>query len=586
MSRWSFEHRAKASQQIGDKKVMSKHKIGLALVLTEQVIGKVVLLTILLFATIGFLHYATLAVILVLDGATATIAVSRLQRRLRHYDNVVISHIEPSISDVTVTSFDLPRHLERRLQESETTRLSTRQHLSETKENSLRITEQLKQSVHTTTRITGSIMSIEEKADRLSRNLLDSSSAVEEITRTILELGRQIETQSSSVVQTSASITEMDASIRNVAGITQRKGEAAKALLGRTEAGKAQMAQMNSVIDLVHSNVDSVTEVISVIDSIASQTNLLSMNAAIEAAHAGNAGKGFAVVASEIRKLAESTARNSRLVAGTLKTIIDNIRTVRDFGLKNSETYERITSEAVLMSDAFREIYAATTELNEGSGEIVAATTLLNDITAAIKGGYNEIGTSSEQLRDALHGIVEASRHASDEIESISEVSQALNLVFLQLGEGLLRLETELHEVDGLQRKEKGTAAQHFALVPIMIQHLIWIIRARGVIDGRLTIESSEIADDRTCSLGKWIQTDAPVELKNHPRFLKLDADHQSLHGLVREIISSSGKYEREAVEEKYRNLLHLSEEIVTNLVFLDQSVRKVSTTVLMKPPL
>jgi methyl-accepting chemotaxis protein len=221
----------------------------------------------------------------------------------------------------------------------------------------------------------------------------------------------------------------MDASISNVRGITEKKEGASKTLVNSTQEGKRQMEEMGQVINSINSNIGSVQEVIKVINDIATRTNLLSMNAAIEAAHAGESGKGFAVVAAEIRKLSESTGENAKLISKTLKTIIENIKSAKDLSLLNLDSYSKITHEASLMADAFREIHMATSELSAGSNEIVSATQLLNDVTTSIKDGSREIALSSEEIRKSIQRIVEASKESAGNCEHCRRCS-VLNVIF------------------------------------------------------------------------------------------------------------------------------------------------------------
>ncbi|WP_455382393.1 methyl-accepting chemotaxis protein [Salinispira pacifica] len=558
---------------------MRTQRIGIKPVVGVQVTASAVVILILLWR-IEPLLAAGGALLLAAATASTLLSLSRVRRSLRRYEELALSggEIPAPFADRgeqgrRFATADGVLRLEEQIRRADQVRRETRKGLTENRTNSLEIVEQLKQSVHTTTRISGSIHSINEKTGSLNQDLMDSSAAVEEITRTILELGDQIESQSSSVVQTSASIAEMDASIRNVAAITELKGTAATMLVQKTEAGESAMAQMNQVVDQVNSNVDSVTEIISVINSIASQTNLLSMNAAIEAAHAGESGKGFAVVASEIRKLAVSTAENSRLIGTTLKTIIENIHRVREYGLQNGQLYKEITSEALLMANAFREIHAATIELNQGSGEIVEATQLLSDITASVKSGYQEIGVSAEQVRDGLQNVVAASRITAEELGAISEVSRLLNMIFLKTGEVFLLYEQRLSEIQAFQELGDEAHRRRLDLIPIIVQHLLWIIRARGVMDERIQVSESELTDHHGCTLGRWIESDAPGRLRQDTRFASLDADHRRLHELLRDTILSGDKMSREETEARYSELLSLSERIVRDLVALDASV-------------
>lgn len=439
---------------------------------------------------------------------------------------------------------------------------------SDSRDHSLEFALKMKDSIYTTTRINGSVIAIHEKIEKLGNDILSSMSAIEEIAQTIESFSRQIETQSSSVIQTSAAIEEMDASIKSVRDITGKKSESVTALVNRTIDGRTRMEEMEKSIQEINRNIAAVHEINEVIDSIASQTNLLSMNAAIEAAHAGDAGKGFAVVADEIRKLSESTTENAMLIAKTLNRIVGNTRTVMEHSSLNLETYNAIVDESGQLADAFSEIHHATSELDIGSTEIVSATQTLIDITETIKNGSREIAVSAADIRNSIQRIVESSEDNKTETSRIADVAQELNLVFLSISEVFLKYENVVSRINKFQETEFADSADGSKLntVPVMIQHLLWIIRARGVIDGKMEIDPNAVIDHTSCHLGKWIANGAPESLKKDEKFRRLVSDHERMHAIVKDIVGSAKTDQRKELEKKFDELLNYSAGIIETL--------------------
>jgi methyl-accepting chemotaxis protein len=151
----------------------------------------------------------------------------------------------------------------------------------------------------------------------------------------------------------------------------------------------------------ISQSVDGIAQAIQIISSIAANTNLLSMNAAIEAAHAGDAGKGFAVVADEIRRLSEGTGQNSRNISKTLKSIIDGISITSK---RTGDTNHRITEmsgEINGFANTITNLIRTFTELSEESNEITQSLESLKGQSAMVKTGYAQVCSMIEKLLEA-----------------------------------------------------------------------------------------------------------------------------------------------------------------------------------------
>ena len=156
------------------------------------------------------------------------------------------------------------------------------------------------------------IAKIEGQIHNLEQNTNESTMAAELIADRITGLNQSIENESAAQIESSASINEMGASIRNVAESAARRRTALEKLTGTTDSGMQRLDSLLGYISRIEGSIGSIQQMVAVINSIAGSTNLLSMNAAIEAAHAGDAGRGFAVVADEIRNLADTTGKNAK----------------------------------------------------------------------------------------------------------------------------------------------------------------------------------------------------------------------------------------------------------------------------------
>jgi len=311
-------------------------------------------------------------------------------------------------------------------------------------------TEETSSTIH---EISANNTSMKKQIDKLNNNILDSSSSITEIDANIRSLGNLISEQTSMVIQSSASVTQMIASISSVAKLTQNQQSSTKQLVLTSKNGGEKLLETNGVIRQVSSSIGDIQEMIEIINSIASQTNLLSMNAAIEAAHAGEAGKGFAVVADEIRKLAENTAQNAKNVSTVIGNITSNIESASHSGDETQKVFEDIQQEVTTTEQVFDEISESTKELAVGGEEILKAMNRLTEVSENIKSGADEMQEGTRIAAGAMSNVEQISAsviQGMDEVaQGIEETTQAvlnINNIALEVGTNSENLKSIIQE--------------------------------------------------------------------------------------------------------------------------------------------
>jgi methyl-accepting chemotaxis protein len=301
--------------------------------------------------------------------------------------------------------------------------------------------------------ITANIQSIKGRVINQSASVTETNATMEQITLNIGKLNDSVEQQATSVSQSSSAIEEMLANIQSVTQTLVRNAENVKELTSASEIGRSGLQGVAADIQEISRESEGLLEINSVMENIASQTNLLSMNAAIEAAHAGEAGKGFAVVAAEIRKLAESSSEQSKTISTVLKKIkgsIDKISKSTDDVLHE---FEAIDSSVKTVADQETNIRNAMEEQGQGSKQILTAISQVNEITQDVKtgskimlegsneviresknlemvtqeisGGMNEMASGADQINAAISQINELTGRNRESIGSlVTEVSR------------------------------------------------------------------------------------------------------------------------------------------------------------------
>jgi len=277
--------------------------------------------------------------------------------------------------------------------------------------------------------ITRNLESMGSQIRDMDQNVQETSAAVEEIQAIIANLGQGILRQQQAVSNSSTATEEMIASISSVSDVIKRKQSKTSELIESTRDGSEKLENTTRLISAVNSTADTIIEAVSIIEAIAGQTDLLAMNAAIEAAHAGEAGRGFAVVAEEIRKLSESTRENSGVINASINDAIAKIRDAMEATTATGQAFDRMRNEVDDFTETFREIDATMSELSVGGSQILEAIAELTNISEQVTSGSEQMKQGADEITTSIVGVRDVSLNVTtgiNEIEAgVREISAA-----------------------------------------------------------------------------------------------------------------------------------------------------------------
>lgn len=268
--------------------------------------------------------------------------------------------------------------------------------------------------------ISRNIETLEDALKGIGNDTGISEESVLAISSQIKELNSNITEQSAFIQNNLNSVEEISASIDKISEITEMGQEKSSRMSVKLEENSSKADMTHSIILKVAKSIQDVMEITHIINEISDQTNILSMNAAIESAHAGEAGKGFAVVAEEIRNLAESTAENAHQIDDTLKKVSEQITDAIQSSTESFESVEYMNHGLQDLSTSLNEINNGMQKLSRSGSEIVSASKSLSTISGKISVSSENISRKAENITNVVSTIRKNTEFASGNIEEIA----------------------------------------------------------------------------------------------------------------------------------------------------------------------
>jgi methyl-accepting chemotaxis protein len=283
--------------------------------------------------------------------------------------------------------------------------------------------------------ISANTQSIKGRVINQSASVSQTNATMEQLTGNINRLDGHVENQSTQVSMASSAIEQMVANIQSVTDTLVKNKDNVKRLMESSDVGRTGLQEVSGNIQEIARESEGLLEINSVMENIASQTNLLSMNAAIEAAHAGEAGKGFAVVADEIRKLAESSREQSKTIGNVLKRIkgsIDKISESTENVLNRFGAIDSSVKTVVQQEDAIRN---AMEEQDTGSRQLLEGVINVNEITQLVRNGSQEMLTGAKEVIEESNNLEKITQEITMGMNEMASGAEQINVAVTEVNE-------------------------------------------------------------------------------------------------------------------------------------------------------
>lgn len=460
-----------------------------------------------------------------------------------------------------------------------------------------RLKADVDQSIDSIEGVSKRITDLDADIETLAEATGESDRAAEALREHMTVLETQAGEQASAATESSAAIEEISASIASVRRIAERQREQSSQLLTELQRNQTAVDSLHRAIVDIRTRVEDVSEFNRIINEVADQTHVLAMNAAIQAARAGDAGRGFSVLAGEIRELADSSNYNAGQVGTAIGQISEAISETVAAGGHVSTYFEQLRETAESFINAFEEINRSTGELDGAAREIVSATTQIADGAEQVRERTVAVRDAADSVNSVVvraRNIADHSRNAFTTIrrgaEEVIEMQQEINTISQWNGRNNQRLaQRTTHFTTADDNHETG-----YRITQGLASHQRWIDTLVTLVDSGSPKDARTLAGSfpsaASCEFGHWLSGldvrtehghtdgDRNATSQSAEALAVLQATHDEFHQSIRAALESAIHEHRGLVREDLTQIRAVSHRMVEEIDRLDEAIDTISS--------
>ena len=371
-----------------------------------------------------------------------------------------------------------------------------------------------------------------EKVIHQQREITEFATAMNEMSSTIQDVAGNTSVVASQVED-----------VRELANIgSQRMQDTATLIRGLSE----ELLNSSEVIGLLEENSQQISAILDVITGISDQTNLLALNAAIEAARAGEHGRGFAVVADEVRHLAAQTGESTHSIRATIEQLQQRVNSVVENIQQSVANANHCVQEVVESEHQMEQIAGLMDTTASMALQIATATEQQGAVSEDMNKNITEINASANATHSAIEQVESSAIAINDFVKSLYQQAASINI-----------------------------ASSNYHISMAKMAHQLWVGRMIDVMSGKQTLQQGEGQSHTACELGKWYLGEGLTRYADIKGMQELDEPHRQFHVEITKIVEAHNRGDRQAAEQHFEQLVIRSKQVCDLLGVIEQNIAK-----------